>query len=130
MVYVTLTPAHGLVMPVIGPGIEIEPLDTTESVLTALLPQLFRAYTVIFPLVEEAITVIEFVVLVPVQPEGKVHTYEVAPDTGGTLYTAPPPAHKVVGPLILLGVVGVVITATLFVTLATQMPVQLIIVSV
>ena len=113
-----------------GPGIEIDPEDTTAKVVAGLLPQLFRAYTVTFPLVEEAITVIELVVLVPVQPEGKVHTYEVAPDTGGTLYTAPPPAHKLAGPLILLGAVGVVVTVTLFVTLATQIPVQPNIVSV
>jgi hypothetical protein len=49
-------------------------LTTTAAVLAVLVPQELVAVTVMFPLAAEApaATVIEFVVEVPVQPEGKV----------------------------------------------------------
>ena len=45
----------------------------TASVLTVLAPQALLAVTVIFPEVAPAVTLIELVTEVPVQPDGSVH---------------------------------------------------------
>jgi hypothetical protein len=44
----------------------------TANVLTVLLPQILFAVTLIFPLLAPTVVVIEVVVEVPVQPDGKV----------------------------------------------------------
>jgi hypothetical protein len=49
-----------------------------------LLPHVLFAVTDMIPLVELAVVVILFVVLVPVHPPGKDHVYEVAPPTAMT----------------------------------------------
>jgi len=45
----------------------------TASILTGLAPQALLAVTVIFPDVVPAVTFIELVTEVPVQPDGSVH---------------------------------------------------------
>jgi hypothetical protein len=60
-------------VPEIAPGVPGVPgLTVTAKVLTALVPQEFEALTVIFPFCPAApvVTLIEFVVEVPVHPEG------------------------------------------------------------
>ena len=59
--------------PLIVPGAAgIEAFTVTTNVWFVDEPQAFFAVTVMFPLVELATEVIEFVVDVPIQPEGKV----------------------------------------------------------
>jgi hypothetical protein len=54
----------------------------TASVLLVPLPQPLTGVTVILPEADDAVTVILLVKLVPVQPDGKLQIYDVAPDTG------------------------------------------------
>lgn len=72
-----------LIMP--GCGSTVPPEIVTASVLGEDEPQESFALTVIFPPVAPAVSVIEFVVELPVHPEGNVHVYDVAPFTGETL---------------------------------------------
>ena len=53
----------------------------TVNVCAALLPHELLAVTVIFPLVELAVVLIELVVELPDQPEGNVQVYDEAPLT-------------------------------------------------
>ena len=52
--------------------------------VVALLPQLLFAFTDKVPLAAPGVAVIELLVDVPVQPEGKIHVYDVAPGTAIT----------------------------------------------
>jgi hypothetical protein len=66
-------------------------------------PQSLFGVTETFPLLAPAIAVMEAVVDVPVQPEGRVHVYEVAPPTAVTLKVWEEPWHTVVLPVITPG---------------------------
>jgi hypothetical protein len=82
MEYVCAVEAQTAEAPVMVPGVPGTDDDTVMLKLcTALLPQELLAFTVIVPLVEFVVVVIEFVVEVPVHPEGNVHVYDVAPET-------------------------------------------------
>ena len=59
---------------------------TTESVLAVPGPQMLLAFTVMVPAEGPVTTLMETVDEVPVQPEGKVQVYEVAPGTTAMLY--------------------------------------------
>ena len=87
------------------------------------------AITITFPLVEPAVAVIELVVEVPVQPEGNVHVYDVAPLTGVTEYVFTAAWHVVVLPVIVPGVTGIELTETANVW-ATEEPQELLAVTV
>jgi hypothetical protein len=68
------------------PGVAgIAVLTTILNVCAGDVPQLLFAVTVILPLVELAIVVIEFVAELPLHPPGNVHVYEVAPGTDAIL---------------------------------------------
>ena len=54
----------------------------TVNIWAEETPQEFCALTVIFPLAEPAVALIELDVEVPVHPEGNVQLYAVAPLTG------------------------------------------------
>ena len=56
----------------------------TAKVRAVLPPQLLLAFTVIFPPAVPEVAVILLVVELPVQPEGKVQVYDVAPLTAVT----------------------------------------------
>ena len=61
-------------IPVIAPGVDGADADTvTASEPAELVPHALVAVTDTLPLVEPVVTVIEFVVDVPVQPVGSVH---------------------------------------------------------
>ena len=53
------------------------------------IPHVLFAFTDIDPEVKFDVTAIVFVVDVPLQPDGKVHVYDVAPGTGVAVYTSP-----------------------------------------
>jgi hypothetical protein len=61
------------------------------------------AVTEMFPLVELDVALIEFVVEVPVQPEGNVQTYDVAPVTAATEYVLVEPVQIEVVPEMVTG---------------------------
>ena len=60
---------------------------TTERLLGLLDPHELIAITEIVPPPEPTVTEIDSVVELPLQPEGNVHVYEVAPVTEAMLYT-------------------------------------------
>jgi hypothetical protein len=94
------------VLPLIVPGCAGTEVVVTASVCAVLLPQVFDAVTETFPLVEPVVTVMEFVVEVPVHPEGNVHAYAVAPDTAAMEYVCAVPEHTAALPLIVPGCAG------------------------
>ena len=57
----------------------------TFNVLALLEPQVLSAVTDMVPPEDPAVAVMEVVVELPVHPEGKLHVYDVAPDTGDML---------------------------------------------
>jgi hypothetical protein len=65
-------PEQMVVVPEIVPGVAGTGLTVTPSVCTTELPQVLFAVTVIFPLVELAVVLIEFVVDTPLHPPGNV----------------------------------------------------------
>ena len=65
----------------IGPGWDGAMLTVTLSVLAALVPQELFAVTEMEPLFAPTFVAIDVVVELPLQPEGNVHAYEVAPET-------------------------------------------------
>lgn len=67
-----------LVSPEIIPGFSGRVITLIPNVVSADVPQLLLALTVIFPPVIPATALIELVAELPVQPEGKVHVYDVA----------------------------------------------------
>jgi hypothetical protein len=73
MEYVLLLPEQIVAGPEIVPGVAGVELTVTANVCAALVPHVLSAVTVIFPLVVFAVVVIEFVVEVPLQPNGDVH---------------------------------------------------------
>jgi hypothetical protein len=75
-----------VVPPVIALGCAGAPGFTTiGKVCAVLLPHPLFAVTLIFPPLAPTVAVMLFVVEFPVQPFGKVHVYEVAPETAATL---------------------------------------------
>jgi hypothetical protein len=81
------------------PGAEGMLDAVTTSVCWLETPQAAFATTVIVPPVPVGVVVMLFVEDVPDQPPGNVHVYEVAPDTGVTLYVCATPLQTAVGPL-------------------------------
>jgi len=80
----------------------------TAKVFAALVPQLFFALTLMFPLPEvPAVTSILLVILVPVHPPGKVHSYSEAPGTAVIENVWLIPGHKFAVPEIVPGTLGV-----------------------
>lgn len=78
--------AHTEDFPVMFDGWEIVVAIVTVRVWVDELPQLLFAKTVMLPPVTLVIAVIEFVVEVPVHPEGRFHVYEEAPVIGAIVY--------------------------------------------
>ena len=78
----------------------------TARVVANDVPQAFDAVTETVPLVAVGIAETDAVVDVPVQPEGSVHVYDVAPVTAPTEYVCEDPAQTVVAPLMLPGADG------------------------
>ena len=70
--------------PLIGPGVGSAAEAVTASVLGAELPQELLAVTDTVPPLEPAVATMLLVVDEPVQPNGNVHVYEVAPLIGVT----------------------------------------------
>ena len=93
--------------PLIVPGVDGIEFTVTAKVLAADEPQELFAVTDMFPLVVLAVAVIELDVEEPVQPEGKVQVYEVAPLTAVMLYVFELEEQILVFPLIVPGVAGV-----------------------
>ena len=77
-----------------------EPVETVND-NGRLAPHALLATTTIFPPETPATVPMLFDVLVPDQPDGKVHVYEVAPTAIAVLYTFVEPGQTVVAPLIL-----------------------------
>ena len=75
----------------------------TARVAGVEVPQELEAVTEILPLVADAVTVIEFVVLDPVHPEGNAQVYDVALATALTAYTCDVPEQTVAKPLMMPG---------------------------
>ena len=72
--------------PVIEPGWAGGSQVETANVLGLLEPQLLFAVTEISPPCASATTVMEVVVDEPLQPDGIVQEYDVAPETAPMLY--------------------------------------------
>ena len=70
--YAWLVFAQAVLTPDITPGCDGAVPDVTDRVLAVLLPQVLFAITDRIPPDELVVTVIEFVVELPVQPAGKV----------------------------------------------------------
>ena len=66
-------------------------------------PHELFAVTEIFPLVAPGVAVIDVEPELPLQPDGKVHVYDVAPVTAAMLYVCETPWHTVVVPVIAPG---------------------------
>jgi hypothetical protein len=72
MEYVLLLPEQIVAGPEIVAGVAGVEFTVTVNVCADEVPQEFVAVTVMFPLVAFAVVVIEFVVELPLQPEGVV----------------------------------------------------------
>jgi hypothetical protein len=70
--YVLLLPEHTVAEPEIDPGVVGTVTTETKRLEEVVVPHEFVAETNILPDVELAVALIEFVVEVPVQPDGKV----------------------------------------------------------
>lgn len=77
-------PEQTVALPVIVPGVAGTGFTFIANVCAREEPQELFAVTVMFPLVEPAVALMELVTDVPVQPDGNVHVYDVAPLTGVT----------------------------------------------
>jgi hypothetical protein len=84
MLYIWYAPEQMLSLPVMVPGLARAVMTVTASTLVELCPQPFSALTVMVPEELLVVTLIELLLLLPTQPEGSVHTYEVAPPTAST----------------------------------------------
>ena len=71
-----------MVVPFIIPGCAGMVFTVMDKLCREETPQEFCALTVIFPLAEPAVALIELDMEVPVHPEGNVQLYAVAPLTG------------------------------------------------
>ena len=96
----------------IVPGCTGSVVKDTLNVLAVPEPQLLLAVTEMLPLLAATVAVMELVVEVPVQPDGKVQVYEVAPFTVTTLYVLDVDEQILVSPLIVPGVPGIEFTVT------------------
>ena len=76
-----MLPEHIGVNPEIVPGVAGVVFTVIANICDELLPQVLFAVTVIFPLVVDAVVLMELVVEVPVHPPGNVQVYEVARPT-------------------------------------------------
>lgn len=70
-----------MVKPLIAPGIAKVVVTATLNVCAEEVAQVLEAVTLMLPLLPPAVTLIVLVELVPVQPPGNVHEYDVAPLT-------------------------------------------------
>lgn len=110
--YVCVVVAQGVVAPVTAPGCAGVVDGVTRSDAAGEVPQPFCAATVTVPAAVFGVVVRDGVVLVPVQPVGVVHTYDVAPLTAAMLKVAEAPLHSVAGPVMVLGADGIVTGVT------------------
>src|SRR5664280_2165276 len=94
---VTVEVVVPLTLAVVTAGFEA---STIFNVLGTLEPQVLSAVTEMVPPVAPTVAVIEFELELPLQPDGKVQVYEVAPDTAEILYVWDDPWHKVADPVI------------------------------
>jgi hypothetical protein len=78
---VTVLTGQGLALPLINPGVPGEEFMVTAKFRGDEEPHVLFAVTETLPDVELEVTVMEFVVELPVQPAGIVQVYEVAPFT-------------------------------------------------
>jgi len=85
MLYVLDDPWQTDVSPVMDPGCAGAEVTDRLNVLAVLVPHAFDAVTEMVPPVAPAVAAIEVEVELPVQPEGNVHVYEVAPETADML---------------------------------------------
>ena len=114
--YVFKLLAQTFVFPLMLAGVPSTPVLTVMlNVCAADEPHVLFAFTVIFPLVDPAVVIIDVVVEVPDQPEGKVQVYDVAPDTAAMLYVIELPAQTEAVPLMVPGVAGMILTVMLWV---------------
>ena len=68
------------------PGCSESALTLIANVLGVLEPHELSAVTEIVPLIAPAVAVIDVELELPLQPDGKVQVYEVAPDTAEIVY--------------------------------------------
>lgn len=73
-----------MVVPAMAPGVAGIGVTVIAKVAAEELPHELLAVTVMLPLVALAVVEMELVVDVPLQPDGNVHVYEVAPETAAT----------------------------------------------
>jgi hypothetical protein len=71
------------------------------------------AVTEIVPPAAPAVAVMDVEVELPLHPDGKVHIYDVAPETADILYDCDEPSQTDVAPVMVPGWEGVVITVML-----------------
>ena len=76
-----MLPEQTVEFPIIFPGVDGIEFTLTNNVFAADEPHTLSAVTETFPLLDPAIVLIESVVEDPVQPEGNVQVYDVAPLT-------------------------------------------------
>lgn len=99
-----------VVVPEIVPGVDGIVFTIIAKVSGVDEPHALFAVTVIFPLVADAVVLMEFVVDVPDHPPGNVQVYEVAEGSLVTEYVLLDPEQIVVVPEIVPGVEGMVFT--------------------
>jgi len=85
MLYVSEEPSQTSVSPLIDPGRAGIAVTETSNVRAVLAPHELFALTEISPLLAPTVVFIDVVVELPVQPEGSVQVYELAPDTDDML---------------------------------------------
>lgn len=98
--------AQMLAFPETAPGVDGTGVTLILSVCAVDEPQALSAVTVTLPLLVPAVDEMLLVVEAPLQPEGKVQVYELAPVTALTLYVFEVPEQSVVLPLIAPGCAG------------------------
>jgi hypothetical protein len=74
-----------VLLPVIAPGITGIDVTVTFKLRTCPVPHEFLEATDIVPPLAPVVTDIDSEVEMPLQPDGSVHIYEVAPGTGDIL---------------------------------------------
>jgi hypothetical protein len=114
--YVCELPEQITVLPVILPGIAGRGLTETFIVCTAELPHALFAITEMVPPAAPGVTKILLLVLLPLQPPGRLHVYEMADKLFATTYVLLLPSHMVVLPEMFPGVEGEVMQVEYFAT--------------